>query len=670
MFSKILIANRGEIACRVIRTARRLGIRTVAVHSDADAAALHVAMADEAYAIGPAPAAESYLRGDLVLEAAKRAGAEAIHPGYGFLSENASFADACAEADIVFIGPPPDAIRAMGGKSEAKALMERAGVPLVPGYHGDDSSASLLAKEAERIGFPVLIKASAGGGGKGMRVVEDSGAFQSALDGARREAKAAFGDERVLIEKYLARPRHVEVQIFADRSGEAVYLFERDCSIQRRHQKVIEEAPAPDLPADLRAAMGEAAVAAAKAIGYEGAGTVEFLLDEDRRFYFMEMNTRLQVEHPVTEFITGLDLVEWQLIVAAGGNLPLRQEELSIDGHAIEARIYAEDADRGFLPSTGTLRRLDFPQAGPHVRIDAGVRAGDTISVNYDPMIAKLIVWDRDRAAAVRRLEAALTEVRVAGVASNVDFLRRIATHPAFRGADLDTRFIDRHGDGLKPSRSGADDAVLATAALFVLLDRKSAAEKASRRSADPWSPWNRADGWRLNDEGRADITLRDEDGRHVVPVRYRRDGGYRLSLPRGEMPVEGALESDGALTAVLDGVRKRVVVDRSGDMLTLFMEGGACVLHLVDAVQAADREGGEGRLAAPMPGKIVAVLVAEGQAVRKGEALVVLEAMKMEHTVAAPADGTVARLPFGVGDQVEEGADLVGFEASEGGEA
>ncbi|HZD25451.1 MAG TPA: acetyl-CoA carboxylase biotin carboxylase subunit, partial [Alphaproteobacteria bacterium] len=431
MFRKILIANRGEIACRVIRTARRLGIATVAVYSEADAGAMHVAMADEAVLLGPAPATESYLRADRIIEAAQRTGAEAVHPGYGFLSENAGFAEACAEAGITFIGPPAMAVRAMGEKAAAKAIMEKAGVPVVPGYHGEDQADDLLQQFAREIGYPVLIKAVAGGGGKGMRRVDDEDSFANALKGARREAKSAFGDDKVLVEKYLLRPRHIEVQVFADSHGEAVHLFERDCSIQRRHQKVVEEAPAPGMTAEMRRAMGEAAVAAAKAIGYVGAGTVEFIADvshglSEDRFYFMEMNTRLQVEHPVTEMITGQDLVEWQLRVAAGDPLPLAQDELNIDGHAVEVRVYAENPQKKFFPSTGRLHRLRPPEEGPHLRVDTGVREGDEVTIYYDPMIAKLIVWGRDRDAAVRRLCAALTETRVAGVTTNADLLHAI----------------------------------------------------------------------------------------------------------------------------------------------------------------------------------------------------------------------------------------------------
>src|SRR4051794_30565308 len=557
MFSKILIANRGEIACRVIRTARRLGIRTVAVYSDADARALHVEMADEAGNIGPAPARESYLRAEAILDAAKRTGAEAIHPGYGFLSENAGFAEACAAAGVVFIRPPASAIRAMGGKSEAKALMEKAGVPLVPGYHGEDQSPELLLSQAKRIGFPMLIKASAGGGGKGMRVVADAAEFDDQLSGAKREAINAFGDDRVLIERYVTRPRHVEIQVFADTQGNCVYLFERDCSIQRRHQKVVEEAPAPNLDSHTRRRMGEAAVAAAKAIGYVGAGTVEFLLDEDGSFFFMEMNTRLQVEHPVTEYITGQDLVEWQLRVAAGGPLPLNQDQLSIHGHAIEVRLYAEDPQKGFLPQTGRLEHLVFPPEGAFVRVDTGVRSGDAISIHYDPMIAKLIVWADDRPAAVRRLRTALSQTQVVGLGANTEFLLAIASHPAFLAAALDTGFIQRHETDLLPEPAPARDDVLAFAALGVLLDRQAKAQARAAASGDPYSPWAGNDGWRLNDDAHDTLALRDGGTDRLVHLIYRR-GSYRLYLPGGGGWGTGAVAGEGKPFVHLRGRRTR----------------------------------------------------------------------------------------------------------------
>src|SRR6185503_6721476 len=538
MFSKILIANRGEIACRVIKTARRLGIKTVAVFSDADRGARHVAMADEAVHIGGSPARESYLVVDRILDAAKRTGAQAIHPGYGFLSENAGFAEACEKAGIVFIGPPPAAIRAMGSKSEAKKIMEKAKVPLVPGYHGDDQSPELLAKEAERIGFPVLIKASAGGGGKGMRVVEEAGKFADALAGAKREAKASFADDHVLVEKYLTRPRHIEIQVFADSHGNCLYLFERDCSIQRRHQKVIEEAPAPGMDPARRKQMGEAAVAAAKAIGYVGAGTVEFIANQDGSFYFMEMNTRLQVEHPVTEMITGQDLVEWQLVVAAGGKMPLAQDQLSINGHAVEVRLYAEDPNRNFLPSTGTLVHLRLPAENRHVRVDTGVREGDTVTPFYDPMIAKVIVHDRDRSSAVRRMAALMGETEVVGVATNAALLKALCSHPAFVGGEVDTGFIERHRDELFAKAGTADDRALAVATLARVAEWASASN----------DPWDQKNGFRLLDIGHDEVRWKDGEREVAVIVRRPRDGMLSLELPGGAVEASVCRSEEGRL--------------------------------------------------------------------------------------------------------------------------
>ena len=536
LFSKILIANRGEIACRIIRAARRLGIKTVAVYSEADRDAMHVALADEAFFIGPGPARESYLDGDKILEAAQKASATAIHPGYGFLSENAEFAEACARAGVVFIGPPAAAIRAMGDKAQAKALMEKAGVPLVPGYHDDDQDPTRLAEQAAMLGYPVLIKASAGGGGKGMKIAAHAAEFSAQLASAKREAFSAFGDERVLLEKYFTSTRHVEVQIFADGKGHCLHLFDRDCSIQRRHQKIIEEAPAPGLGDAVRQAMREAALAAARAIGYTGAGTVEFLLTpDDGAFYFLEMNTRLQVEHPVTEMITGLDLVEWQIRVAAGGTLPLRQDEIFARGHAIEARIYAEDPARGFLPQSGRLARFDVPEEGPNVRVDTGVRAGDTIPVDYDPLIAKLIVWDEDRVAAIRRFRAALAATRVAGVIANVDFLKAIVALADFVEGLPNTGFIEAHRGDLLPPLEAAGNDTLAMAVVGLLSERAAAARAGALASADPWSPWNGQFGWRLNGNARETLRLRETAGDktvdHSVGVTYLREG-WRLDWP------------------------------------------------------------------------------------------------------------------------------------------
>jgi len=671
MFRKLLIANRGEIACRVIRTARRLGIATVAVYSDADARARHVRLADEAVLIGPAAARESYLVAERIVEAAQRTGAEAVHPGYGFLSENAGFAEACAAAGLVFVGPSPAAIRAMGGKAAAKAIMEKAGVPVVPGYHAEDQRDSVLAQAAEKIGFPVLIKATAGGGGKGMRVVEGADKFDAALKGARREAKAAFGDDAVLIEKYLTRPRHIEVQVFGDSQGDVVHLFERDCSVQRRHQKVLEEAPAPGMTAGMRRLMGDAAVAAARAIGYVGAGTIEFIADVSRglredAFYFMEMNTRLQVEHPVTEMITGLDLVEWQLRVAAGEPLPLKQDELAIHGHAVEARVYAEDPQKSFFPSTGVLSRLRPPEEGPHLRVDTGVAEGDEVSIHYDPMIAKLIAWDVDRTAALRRLKAGLEAYRIAGVANNVSFLAAVVAHPAFIAGDVDTGFIDRHRADLIPARGDASDRALAIACLDVLVRRGAEVAQAGARSGDPYSPWARADGWRLNDDGHDELSFADGERRIDVLVRYPAGGGYVLELPGGPARARAELD-DGELAVDLDGLRFAASVVHSGLDMTILSGGQSWRLTRHDPAAVGDVDAlVGGRVTAPLPGKIVQVLVKDGATVKKGAPLLILEAMKMEHTLSAPGDGVVDKVNCREGEQVVEGTELVAFTPAE----
>jgi 3-methylcrotonyl-CoA carboxylase alpha subunit len=658
MFDRLLIANRGEIAVRVARTARAMGLRTVAVYSRADASALHVASCDEAWPIGEAPPKESYLRIDRILDAAKKSGAGAIHPGYGFLSENADFAQACADAGIVFVGPPPQAIRAMGGKSEAKALMVASGVPVVPGYHGENQDPVLLAKEVAKIGFPVLIKASAGGGGKGMRIVRAADAFAEELAGAQREAQSAFGNSRVLIEKYLDRPRHIEVQVFCDSHGDGVYLFERDCSLQRRHQKVIEEAPAPGMTENRRKAMGEAAVRAAKAVGYVGAGTVEFIADADGTFYFMEMNTRLQVEHPVTEAITGLDLVEWQIRVARGEKLPFSQDRLRISGHAFEARIYAEDPARDFLPSTGRLHRLSFPR--DRARIDTGVREGDEVSIHYDPMIAKLIVHGSDRATALMRLATALDATRVLGPANNVAFLARVARHPVFASGDVDTGFIARHRAELVPERGAVPDDTLALAALAVVRARADAA-----LAAEPFSPWARAQGWRLNGDAHDDLVFKDGTREVTLRVHYR-PGGYRIEAPGGAIEATANLSEEGHLVATLDGRKYQADIVRRGLDIVVFRGAEATSLTLIDRLASAEGQGaGTGKLVAPMPGKIVAVAVSAGEKVKRGQKLVVLEAMKMEHTIVAPSDGTVARVRFKPGEQTAEGEELVVFEAA-----
>ncbi|MCS6811869.1 MAG: acetyl/propionyl/methylcrotonyl-CoA carboxylase subunit alpha [Tepidimonas sp.] len=670
MFDKILIANRGEIACRVAATARRLGIRTVAVYSEVDAQARHVAMCDEAVALGGAAASDSYLRWERILQAARDTGAQAIHPGYGFLSENEAFAQACADAGLVFIGPPPAAIAAMGLKAQAKHLMEAAGVPLVPGYHGADQDPRVLCAEADRIGYPVLIKASAGGGGKGMRRVDAPEAFAEALAACQREALNSFGDAAVLIEKYVQRPRHIEIQILADAHGNAVYLFERDCSVQRRHQKVLEEAPAPGLPPTLRQQMGLAAVAAARAVGYVGAGTVEFIVEqplgyeqpEAMRFYFMEMNTRLQVEHPVTEAITGLDLVEWQLRVAAGEPLPLQQHELSCHGHAIEARICAEDPERGFLPATGTLHVLRTP---PHVafevgdvRLDAGVRQGDAISPHYDSMIAKLIVRAPTRAQALRRLDEALAQLHIVGVANNVAFLRRVVRSPSFAQARLDTALIEREAGSLFGPAGPSRQAVLVAATVYALQGWQAQVDD------DPWSardgfalqrPRQRLLAWQWGEQRGTGVLIWAADGLHLrlddgaasdqQPLRWRADpgGGWALQADWGTLSV-------------------RASVDAEGERLHVFTPEGSAVLTWLDPLaHAADTAAPPGgRLTAPMPGKVVAFHVQPGQRVTRGQTLAVLEAMKMEHAITAPYDGVVQELLYAPGDQVPDGAELL----------
>ena len=673
MFDKILIANRGEIACRVARTARRMGVRTVAVYSDADEGALHVASADEAVRIGPAPAAQSYLDGAAVIAAALRTGTQAIHPGYGFLSENEDFAQACEDAGLVFIGPPAAAIRAMGDKSAAKALMAPAGVPLVPGYHGEDQDPALLAREAARIGWPVLIKASAGGGGKGMRAVHAAGDFAAALAACQREAKNAFGDERVLLERLLEAPRHIEIQVFADTRGHCIHLHERDCSVQRRHQKVLEEAPAPGLSDAQRAAMGEAAVRAARAIGYVGAGTVEFIAGQDGAFHFMEMNTRLQVEHPVTEMITGLDLVEWQLRVAAGEALPLTQEAVPRTGHAIEARIYAEDPSRDFLPATGRIHYLAWPQASASVRIDTGVREGDTIPPWYDPMVAKLIVHGRDREDALARLAAALDDTRIAGLATNVAFLARLARNADFAGAVLDTGLIERHRDSLQPAPAAPTDTTLVLASIAVLSEP---ALRTPGAGSDPWSPWNATDGWRLNQDHAHPLQWEAADGKHELVAHYRASPAgtqaWEFERDGRRITVVAQVSREGKavrITATLDGVQVQASVARDGDTLDVFHAGRHATLALLDplarAMQVEDTAGG---LLAPMPGKVVALLAEPGAPVERGTPLMILEAMKMEHTISAPAAGRVGRYHYAAGEQVAEGAELLAFEPLESG--
>ena len=668
MFNKILIANRGEIACRVIRTARRIGVKTVAVYSDADRNALHVSMADEAIYIGAAPPRESYLLGENIITACKKTGAEAVHPGYGFLSENASFSRLCKDNGIVFIGPPETAIVAMGSKSAAKSIMSEAGVPIVPGYHGDDQTLDKIRLEAGKIGYPVLLKAIAGGGGKGMRLVKDENEIDQAYAAVRREAMSSFGNDELLVEKYLAQPRHVEFQVFCDQHGHAVYLFERDCSIQRRHQKVIEEAPAPGMSPDLRQQMGNAAVKAARAINYEGAGTIEFLLEADGSFYFMEMNTRLQVEHPVTEMITRQDLVEWQLRVASGESLPLRQEELAIEGHAIEARVYAEDPDQDFMPATGTLEYLQAPGEGRHVRLDTGVLQGDEISVYYDPMIAKLVVWDESRDRALARMTKALSGYHISGVTTNITFLYNIVSSAAFARAQLDTGFIENNKASLfhTSHEDRMQDLPLASLFLLLRLEKTSAARA---RTSDPWSPWNTVNAWRLNEAGRhtGQITMHGKD--HDVPVEEigtERSRRFRITVDNRSVIASGELNGN-ELYADIDGHRRRVVVVPHDGHFTLFSEQGAMQFALKQPDYGMKDEGsGADAFTAPMNGVIVDLLVETGADVKKGQPVIIMEAMKMEQTLFAPADGCVTEFYFKAGEQVKGGEELVRFIHSE----
>ncbi|RYX93158.1 MAG: acetyl/propionyl/methylcrotonyl-CoA carboxylase subunit alpha [Comamonadaceae bacterium] len=672
MFKKILIANRGEIACRVAATARRMAVKTVAVYSDADAGAKHVALCDESVHIGGSAPKDSYLRWERIIEAAKATGAEAIHPGYGFLSENEEFAQACAAAGLVFIGPPASAIKAMGLKAESKQLMEKAGVPLVPGYHGSDQSPDLLQREADRIGYPVLIKASAGGGGKGMRAVEKSEDFAAALASCKREAINSFGDDAVLVEKYALRPRHIEIQVFGDTHGNYVYLFERDCSVQRRHQKVLEEAPAPGMTGAMRKEMGEAAVAAARAVNYVGAGTVEFIVEQREggvmNFFFMEMNTRLQVEHPVTEAITGLDLVEWQLRVACGEKLPLAQDQLRINGHAIEARICAETPDNNFLPATGSLQVYDKPVATSFersaVRIDDGVRQGDEISPFYDSMVAKLIVHGSTRDEALARLDEALAQIRIVGLSTNVQFLRYVVRSPSFADANLDTALIQRE-EAVLFNQEPVGLELASAFAIAQILRREKAAQ-----GNDPFS---RRDGWRSHGVHTRNFEFEFHGEPAKAALVYQHDGSLQLTAGKlaGPLVFSDATSpslASGGLEVSFAGQRATGAVYRqkgaTAEVNHVFTPRGAAQITVID--QLAHASGGPadtGRLTAPMPGKVVSFSVKAGDKVTKGQALAVMEAMKMEHTIAAPADGVVQELLYAPGDQVAEGADLLKLE-------
>ncbi|WP_043320139.1 acetyl/propionyl/methylcrotonyl-CoA carboxylase subunit alpha [Microbulbifer sp. HZ11] len=662
MIRKLLIANRGEIACRIIRTARRLGVATVAVYSDADANALHVQQADEAVHLGPAPAKESYLDIDKVLAAAKRTGADAIHPGYGFLSENAHFCRACEEAGIIFVGPPAAAIDAMGSKSAAKRIMEEANVPLVPGYHGQNQDPGILEGHANRIGYPVLLKAAAGGGGKGMRRVDNPDDFHAALDAAKREARNAFNDDIMLIERYVVNPRHVEIQVFCDKQGKGVYLFERDCSVQRRHQKVVEEAPAPGLSAETRKKMGEAALRAAHAIGYVGAGTVEFLLDAGGSFYFMEMNTRLQVEHPVTEMITGQDLVAWQLSVAAGESLPLAQDDLHIVGHAFEVRIYAEDPDNDFLPATGKLLRHQPPAETQSVRVDTGVQTGDEISVHYDPMISKLIVHGRNRREALAKMDRALQQYQIAGLRHNIEFLRRVINHTAFVNGRVNTHFIEDHEQEILQQEQQLRSQQCAAIAAF-LFHSEARAQHRSAPKADPFSPWHSGNNWRNG------LTVwrskKIEVHGREIEIRFSgSEDNLRWQCSAAVDNQSGTVAAlHGQNVAVLDGRRvnySSVAHDSEG---TVFVSGEQVDFKILppDTGESADAAHG---LEAPMNGTIVTLLAEPGDKVSRDQPLLVMEAMKMEHTLRAPADGTVNQFFCAAGELVDGGSLLIDFSA------
>ena len=663
MFERVLIANRGEIACRVIRTCRRLGIHTIAVYSEADKDAQHVRLADEAWPIGGPRPAESYLRADAILEVARKTGAQAIHPGYGFLSENTAFARACTEAGVTFIGPRPESIDAMGSKAAAKALMEHHRVPLVPGYHGESQDTDFLAEQARKTGFPLMIKAAAGGGGKGMRIVRTEKEFADALASAQREAASSFGDTRVILERYVEHPRHIEFQVFGDTHGNVIHLNERECSAQRRYQKVLEETPSPFLNDERRKAMGEAAVAAAQAVNYVGAGTLEFIVGQDGTFYFMEMNTRLQVEHPVTEETLGLDLVEWQLRIAAGEALPLRQSQIQAHGHAIEVRLYAEDPDQNFLPGSGKLRQLRLPTASRHVRLDGGVIEGDTVTIFYDPMIAKLIVYDTDRTQALQRLREALAECEIVGPKSNIAFLERLVRHPVVIEGRIDTGYLDRHLDEFLTGDTAPSDHVLFAAATAALLcdERKLAA--ASAHGNDPHSPWSRADAWRIGHAGKRIVALTLREHRHEIEA-FGHDGDYRLQHGASHCDVRGARFEGDLLSARFDAQSARLRVHADEERITLHDANGqrhAFVRAAAFAWESKEGAGGN-QIVAPMPGRVVLVKAKAGDSVEEGQELLVMEAMKMELALKAPRAGTIDSVSATQGEFVEADAVLVRF--------
>ena len=679
MFKKILIANRGEIACRVASTARQMGITTVAVYSDADRHAAHVKACDEAIYIGGSEPSQSYLRADAIIEAAKKTGAEAIHPGYGFLSENGRFVEACHQAGIKFIGPSAAAMEAMGSKSAAKALMEKAGVPLVPGYHGDNQDPDFLHQQADSIGYPVLIKASAGGGGKGMRIVNSSDEFIGMLESCKREAINSFSNDHVLIERYVTKPRHIEIQVFGDELGNYVYLFERDCSVQRRHQKVIEEAPAPGMTEERRRAMGEAAVNAARAVNYVGAGTVEFIAEQDGTFYFMEMNTRLQVEHPVTEMITGYDLVEWQLRIANNEAIPVQQEDLSINGHAIEVRIYAENPDNDFLPSIGLLSHLDFPShlsfVNAPVRVDSGISQGDRISPFYDPMIAKLIVWGVDREQAIARMRQALLETHIIGLHTNVSFLYRLMNNSSFVSADLDTGLIEKNQASLFPPAQKLSIKALGYAAASYLAKHGLKNSRAAQNTATSYvDPWDSSDYWRSRQSAGTSITVADDSAQYLVTIKQRSTDDWILDVDGTEHELTWEVTSTAnnqdnyEINLGLNGTLSKGKVVLNGEELYLYTQDGQTRLSIPDSLAHAGEgdDVGGGGLTAPMPGKVINIQVNVGDKVEQGQVLVVMEAMKMEHSITASTGGVVEEIFFAVGEQVTEGAELIQLNTDE----
>ncbi|KAJ3662538.1 hypothetical protein Zmor_006883 [Zophobas morio] len=668
---KLLIANRGEIACRVLRTARRLGVKTVAVYSEADQHALHVSQADEAYNIGPPPASQSYLRGDKLLEVAHKAGCQAIHPGYGFLSENVEFAENCEKNNIIFIGPPASAIQDMGIKSKSKEIMSKAGVPIIEGYHGEDQSKAKLKQEAQKIGYPIMIKAVRGGGGKGMRIANTESEFEEALESAKSEAQKAFGDSVVLLEKFVAEPRHVEVQVFADLHGNAVHLFERDCSVQRRHQKIIEEAPAPGLSEELRSELGAAAVRAAKAVGYVGAGTVEFILDKkSHSFHFMEMNTRLQVEHPITEMITGTDLVEWQIKAARGEKLPLNQDQISLRGHSFEARIYAEDPSGGFLPGAGVLSYLRSPPVRDDIRIETGVREGDEVSVHYDPMIAKLVVWGENRAEALLKMQTLLTEYNVTGLQTNVNFLLDLARHPEFISGNVHTNFIKENNDSLFKTKTASETQLIQAALGVILQDEVTDIRNAVNRK-DQFNPFIVESGFRINHQFNRDIKLEFKNEEKLVRVKFVDQNVFHVSLNGGKSwkIVNGQLSREDetvTLRCTIDGIKNRVNIFSDDNVIAIFDNSGKVELELEKASflteEVDDSVSGGNKAFAPMPGVLDKILVNVGDSVKKGDSLFVLIAMKMEYVVKATRDATVENIFFKAGDNVQKDVTILQF--------